>query len=72
MQHTLLSLRLMLQHGRGERGRTGVGEPVLAVDTRRVAAAWSCGCIAIGRSFEGMSWIACDAHERALDLVALH
>jgi hypothetical protein len=71
MQHTLLSLRLMLQHGRAERGRTRVGEPVLAVDTRRVAAAWSCGCVAIGPTFEGLSWIACDAHELALDRHAL-
>jgi hypothetical protein len=67
MHHSLLSLRLMLQHGPRAPGRSGVGEPVLAVESRRVAAGWTCGCIAIGRSFEELSWIACDAHEAALD-----
>jgi hypothetical protein len=57
----------MLQHGRSVWATRSVGEPVLAVESRRVAAAWTCGCVALGPNFEGLTWIGCDAHVDALD-----
>ena len=62
MNATLLRLRLLLQQSTVE----AVGVPMLFVESLRVAALWTCGCVAAGPSFDVLAFVGCRIHRHEI------